>query len=102
MKSLSIAVAVIASAGAFGTAVAADAEAGKAKYAVCAGCHGPTGAGNEALKYPKLTGLEADYVVEQLKAFKSGERDNATMKAMSAGLSDEDMENLGAYIATFD
>ena len=83
-----------------GVASAGDAAAGKMKFAVCAGCHGPTGAGNEALKYPKLTGLEAAYVSEQLRAFKSGTRDNATMKAMTAGLNDSDMDNLAAYIAT--
>jgi cytochrome c553 len=100
MKNTVIAVAAVALAGAFGTATAGDAAAGQGKYAVCAGCHGPTGAGNEALKYPKLTGLDAAYVTEQLKAFKSGARDNATMKAMTAGLNDADMENLAAYIAT--
>ncbi|MCB1722638.1 MAG: cytochrome c [Chromatiaceae bacterium] len=100
MKKLLIAAAAVTFAGAFGTATAADVEAGKAKFAVCAGCHGPTGAGNEALKYPKLAGRDAAYVMTQLKAFKSGTRDNATMKAMTAGLNDADMENVAAYIAT--
>lgn len=90
----------VALAGGFGSAIAGDAAAGKTKYAVCAGCHGPTGAGNEALKYPKLTGLEAGYVKQQLVAFKSGARDNATMKAMTAGLNEADMDNLAAYIET--
>ena len=67
---------------------------------ICAGCHGPTGAGNAALKYPKLAGLQAGYVVEQLRAFKNGSRENATMKAMTAGLSDADIANLGAYVET--
>ena len=100
MKKLVIAATAFALLGGFGSAVAGDAAAGKAKFAVCAGCHGPTGAGNEALKYPKLTGLEAGYVKQQLTAFKSGARDNATMKAMTAGLNDADMDNLAAYIAT--
>ena len=103
MKKVLLSVAALSLMGAFGTAVAGDAAAGKAKYAVCAGCHGPTGAGNAALNYPKISGLEASYVAEQLRAFKSGERNTpmaATMKAMTAGLSDADMENLGAYIAT--
>ena len=100
MKKILIAAAALAMAGAFGSANAGDAAAGKAKFAVCAGCHGPTGAGNEALKYPKISGLEAGYVSEQLRAFKSGARDNATMKAMTAGLNDADMDNLAAYIAT--
>ena len=100
MNKLVIAAAAVALAGTFGTALAGDAAAGKAKFAVCAGCHGPTGAGNEALKYPKLAGLQAAQVAEQLHAFKSGTRDNATMKAMTAGLNDADMDNLAAYIAT--
>ena len=98
-----IVVAAIAVMGVSAPAMAGDAAAGKAKYAVCAGCHGPTGAGNEALKYPKLTGLEAGYIVQQLHDFKSGKRNTpmaATMKAMTAGLNDADMENLAAYIVT--
>ncbi|MCG6966844.1 MAG: c-type cytochrome [Chromatiaceae bacterium] len=83
-----------------GSAIAGDAAAGKAKFGICAGCHGPTGAGNEALKYPKLAGRDAAFVGAQLRAFKSGARDNATMKAMAAGLTETDMDNLAAYIAT--
>ena len=86
----------------FGTASAADLAAGKAKYAICAGCHGPTGGGNEAMKYPKLTGRDAAFVREQLDAFRTGKRDNATMKVMTAGLSESDMDNLAAYIATLE
>jgi cytochrome c553 len=101
MRHTLIAAAAIALVGSVGTAIAAgDAAAGKAKFAVCAGCHGPTGAGNEALKYPKLSGRDAAFVAEQLRAFKSGTRDNATMKAMTAGLSETDMDNLAAYVAT--
>jgi cytochrome c553 len=99
MKTLIVAAALVL-AGVNGAVLAGDAAAGKTKFAVCAGCHGPTGAGNEALKYPKLSGLEAGYVKQQLAAFKSGARDNATMKAMTAGLNATDMDNLAAYIAT--
>lgn len=79
---------------------AADAAAGQKKYVLCAGCHGPSGAGNDALKYPRLAGLQVGYVAEQLRAFKSGARDNATMRAMTAGLTDTDIDNLAAYVAT--
>ena len=86
---------------AINTQVAAgDSAAGQKKYVLCAGCHGPTGAGNEALKYPRLAGLEAAYVAQQLRAFKTGSRDNATMRAMTAGLNEADIDNLAAYIAT--
>jgi cytochrome c553 len=85
--------------------IAADAAAGKAKFAICAGCHGPTGAGNTALNYPKLAGLEETYVAQQLRDFKSGKRTGpqaATMKAMTAPLSEADIENLAAYVATLE
>lgn len=101
MKKTLIAAVVIGLSATSGAALAGDAVAGKEKYAVCGGCHGANGEGNEALKYPKVAGMPATEFVEQLKAFQSGERDNATMKAMVAGLSDADMENIGAYVATF-
>jgi cytochrome c553 len=82
------------------SAGAADVMAGKTKFAVCAGCHGPNGTGNVALGYPQLAGKTAAYIEEQLRAFKSGKRDNATMKAMSAGLNERDIEDVAAYIAT--
>lgn len=79
---------------------AADLMAGKEKYKVCAGCHGPSGTGNAALGYPQLSGKDAAYVAEQLRAFKSGRRESATMKAMVSGLSDADIDNVAAYVAT--
>lgn len=98
-KAALVGVAIAALSGVY-VANAADAAAGQKKYVLCAGCHGPTGAGNEALKYPRLAGLEASYVAGQLRAFKSGARDNATMRAMTAGLNDADIDNLAAYVAT--
>lgn len=100
MKKTAIIAAAFALLGVCGAHAAGDAAAGQKKYAVCAGCHGATGAGNAVLKYPKLAGLDAGYVREQLSAYKSGARDNATMKAMTAGLGDADIDNLAAYIAT--
>ena len=79
---------------------AASVAAGKVKFAVCAGCHGPTGAGNPSLNYPRLAGRDASFVAAQLRAFQSGARDNPTMKVMAAGLTDADIDNLAAYIAT--
>ena len=50
------------------------------KYA-CAGCHGMNGEGSASA--PKLQGLEADYIVAQLKAFQNGSRENPVMQPMS-------------------
>ena len=81
-------------------ALAGDPVAGKAKFAVCAGCHGPEGAGNVALGYPQLAGKDEAYVAAQLRAFKSGKRESATMKAMASGLTEMDIDNVAAYVAT--
>lgn len=79
-------------------AFAADAAAGKAKSATCAGCHGVTGVSPNA-QWPNLAGQSARYLASQLRAFKSKARNNAQMAAMVAGLTETDMDNLAAYYA---
>ena len=77
-------------------AQAADIEAGKAKSAVCAACHGVDGnSANSA--WPSLAGQHAAYTYKQLKDFKEGRRVNASMTGMVALLNDEDMKNVAAY-----
>ncbi len=94
---LIIAVATLAVAG--NVLAAGDAAAGKSKAASCAACHGPGGNSVNPL-WPKLAGQHAVYLVKQLKAFKSGARKDPLMSPMAAPLSDQDMENLGAYFAS--
>jgi cytochrome c553 len=81
------------------TAVVGDVEAGKAKSAVCAGCHGENGNSTNPL-WPKLAGQHAEYIVEQLRAFKSDVRVEPSMTGMAKPLSEQDMLNLGAYYAS--
>lgn len=82
-----------------GTAQAGgDADAGKQKAATCGGCHGADGKG--VAPNPPLAGLKASYIVEQLKAYKSGARANPMMKQFASGLSDQDMADLAAYYAS--
>ncbi len=78
------------------TALAGDIEAGKAKSAVCAACHGPAGISANPL-WPNLAGQQEAYLIKQIKAFKSGERKDPSMAPMVAGLTDTDIENLAAY-----
>jgi len=78
------------------TANAADIEAGKAKTAVCAGCHGADG-NSPSPTWPSLAGQHASYIYKQLVDFKEGRRTNATMTGMVAMLNDEDMRNVAAY-----
>lgn len=78
---------------------AADIEAGKAKSAVCAACHGTNGISAVPL-YPNLAGQKEDYLAKQIKAFREGIREDATMKPMVSPLTDEDIANLAAYYAS--
>lgn len=83
-----------------GAAVAqGDAAAGKDKSMLCAGCHGATGK-NPSPTYPNLAGQHAQYIVKQLKAFKSGDRTDPVMAPMAANLSEQDMADLAAYFSS--
>jgi cytochrome c553 len=77
---------------------AGDAEAGKAKAVTCTACHGAKGISAIPL-YPNLAGQKEAYIAQQLRNFKSGERNNAIMKGMVMALSETDMDNLAAYYA---
>lgn len=75
-----------------------DAEAGKGKAATCVACHGPDG-NSPTPMYPKLAGQHPGYLVQQLKAYKSGERQNAVMQGMAAPLSEQGMMDIAAFYA---
>lgn len=77
---------------------AGDAAAGESKSAICASCHGAKGISSIPIN-PNLAGQVPGYIAMQLKAFKSGERENAIMAAQVMNLSDEDMADLDAYYA---
>lgn len=77
---------------------AGDAEAGKAKGAVCAACHGANGIALVP-EYPNLAGQGEEYLVKQLQEFKEGARENALMSPMAVPLSEQDMEDLAAHYA---
>lgn len=77
-------------------AAGGDAAAGKAKAAVCSACHGSNGISANPI-YPNIAGQHEQYLIKAIKAYKSGERGDAIMKAMAAPLSDEDIANLAAY-----
>ncbi len=99
-KILTIAAALVVSA----AASAADVDAGKAKSAVCAACHGANGISMVPL-YPNLAGQKAPYLESALKAYKSQDRKGgnaAIMYGMAAPLSDADIANLAAYFASLD
>jgi len=84
-----------------GAVHAGDVEAGKAKYATCQGCHGPTGQGQAI--FPGVAGKDAAYLAETLQKYKAGEQvgpNSAMMMPHAMNLSDEDIANLVAYMSS--
>lgn len=82
-----------------------DVAAGRAKFTLCAGCHGGDGRSGSLPEYPKIAGQNEKYLVSALKAYKSGRRTGtyaALMAATASNLSDADIENLAAYLAGLD
>ncbi|MGW8227624.1 MAG: c-type cytochrome [Gammaproteobacteria bacterium] len=69
--------------------------------AACMACHGPSGAGNPAAKYPRVGGQHAPYVVKALKDFRSGTRKNDPGKMMqniAARMTDAEIEAVASYM----
>lgn len=78
-----------------------DAAAGQNLFETCRGCHSVPSYTNAFPNYqvPKIGGQHAGRVVAALAAYKAGERGHPTMHAQAASLSDQDMQDLGAYVA---
>lgn len=68
----------------------------------CVGCHSPDGTGNAAAGFPRLGGQHAEYVKNQLTAFRDGSRNNdgdtRVMRTIASKLNDHDIAALSAYI----
>lgn len=83
-----------------GTPPVGNAQAGAAKAAVCAACHGPDG-NSLAPTFPKLAGQSEKYLFKQLQDIKANKtRQAPQMTAIVAGLSDQDMADLAAHFAS--
>jgi cytochrome c553 len=77
-----------------------DLVKGEASFnAVCVACHGTAG-NSSTPAYPKLSQQHPEYLVNQLKAYKSGERKNAIMAGFAAGLSEDDMKDISYWVAS--
>ncbi len=76
-----------------------DISAGQEKTATCAACHGVDGNSlNPA--WPKLAGLDADYLFTQMRAYQTGEREDMLMTPQAQALSEQDMLDLAAYYSS--
>jgi cytochrome c553 len=78
------------------SAQANDIEAGNTKAMSCTMCHGANGI-SQMPGVPHLAGQPAIYVVEQLKNFRSGKRNNEIMNVIAKTLSDKEINDLAAW-----
>lgn len=96
MKTWLISVSVAAVLISGGVQAAGDPEAGAAKVAACAACHGPNG-NSVVPMWPKLANQHAEYLVKQLQDFKSGARKNDQMSPQALLIKDDDVQDIAAY-----
>lgn len=100
LKTLFLASTMVVGTLAMHAANAADPAAGQKLYeSTCVACHGAKGISIAPI-FPNLGGQKEEYLVAQLKAFRSGSRQNATMQPMAKNLTDTDIANISAYLSS--
>jgi cytochrome c553 len=84
-----------------GLAAAGDVARGAKLAYTCHGCHGIPSYKNSYPVYsvPKLGGQHAAYMVAALKGYAGPDRAHATMHAQAATMSEQDMQDIAAYLA---
>ena len=76
-----------------------DLVKGQASYeAVCAACHGADG-NSSIVVNPKLAQQHPEYLLKQLHDFKNDKRADPVMKGFAMMLSEEEMQNISAWLA---
>jgi cytochrome c553 len=77
------------------------AHGAKAAY-TCLGCHGIAEYRNSYPNYhvPKVGGQNADYIVSALGEYRSGARKHPTMHAQATSMTDQNMLDIAAYLAS--
>lgn len=68
--------------------------------AACSSCHGQNGAGQPDVGIPRLAGLTATYIEEQLGYFASGKRANYVMAGYAAALTPAQRKAVAAFYAS--
>jgi cbb3-type cytochrome c oxidase subunit III len=69
----------------------------------CAACHGATGAGLQEAGFPALSGQHPEYIVTQLKNFRSGARandgDTRIMRDVTARMRDDEIDAVASFVS---
>ncbi|MBK6742820.1 MAG: c-type cytochrome [Hydrogenophilales bacterium] len=82
-----------------GAPAGANASAGEPLSGKCGGCHGGKGQSADA-KFPSLAGQDHQYLAKSIKAYATGARANAEMKASVAGMKPQDIDSVAAFYAS--
>ncbi|MBT00030.1 MAG: cytochrome c4 [Oceanospirillaceae bacterium] len=72
---------------------------GDGSGAPCLACHGMDGAGNDAAGFPRLAGLDADYIAKQIRDYNAGSRVSPIMQPNVDNLSEQQIQDVAAYYA---
>jgi cytochrome c553 len=69
----------------------------------CTGCHSPSGLGNDPAGFPRLGGQYAEYIEQQLRAFRAGNRtndgDSMMMRLVAERMSDAEIQAVSNFIS---
>jgi cytochrome c553 len=65
----------------------------------CSACHGVQGEGQPGAAYPRLAGLDSEYLTDQLNAFVDGRRDNETMPPIAKALTSDERQAVAKFYA---
>lgn len=78
-----------------------DPDIGEEINEVCAGCHGEFGQGGKAGEYPRLAGMPADFIIQQLELFRDRKRPNLAMVEYvdHRQMPDEDIYHIAHFLA---
>ncbi|QIT57027.1 cytochrome c4 [Aquisalimonas sp. 2447] len=80
---------------------AGDISRGEELSGSCAACHGADG-NSDNPEWPNIAGQGQRYLFEQLKAYQTGDRENAVMAGQVSDLDEQDMRDLAAYYASLE
>ena len=82
-------------------AYAGDVKIGAGLAEKCQTCHGLDGL-SKIVEAPNIAGQNEQYLIKQLTAFKSGERQNELMSVVAPTLSEKDIEDLASYYSAIE
>jgi cytochrome subunit of sulfide dehydrogenase len=71
----------------------------KSLAATCANCHGTDGRAVDGSSVPSIAGMPKIYIVQQMQAFKNGQRPATVMHQLARGYTDQQIDQIAGYFA---